>query len=182
MLESIDDLNIKRMKIESPEIPEERWFDVGRDITPEVTKDMTERLTKYRNDKDWWHFAYLASDMRTLGLPVELTPEDTKGMAEELSEYRNNKAWWNFAYHASHMRTLGLPVELTPEDTKGMAERLTKDRNDKAWWSFAYYASRMRILAAEEVKMGGARGIEITDKKPKPKIAGEKPMPVRRKF
>ena len=142
MLESLDDLNIKRMKVESPEIPEERWFDVGRDITP----------------------------------------EDTKGMAEDLTRNRNAKFWSGFAYHASSMRTLGLPVDLTPEDTKGMAEELTKDRNNEDWWSFADHASHMRILAADEVKMGGARGIEITDKKPKPKIAGEKPMPVRRKF
>jgi hypothetical protein len=105
MLKSLDRANIKRMSIESTEEKTFAWF------SPEQLLDtdkqgLQSQLESERANNNWWGFAYLASDMRSLGLSVEISDTDKQNMESQLESYRANNHWWGFAYLASDMHRL----------------------------------------------------------------------------
>ncbi len=91
MLESLEQLNIKRMSVESPE-----HDNSSLELTDSDIQGMNQTLDSYRSDNDWWRFTDIASDMKNLGLTLEILPSDIQGMNQRLDSYRSDNEWWGF--------------------------------------------------------------------------------------
>jgi hypothetical protein len=151
MLKSLDRANIKRMSIESTEEKTFAWFSPEQLLDADK-QSMESKLESERANNNWWGFAYLASDMRSLGLSVEISDTDKQNMESQLESERANNNWRGFAYLASDMRSLGLSVEISDTDKQSMESQLESERANNNWWGFAYLASDMHQLAQSEPK------------------------------
>ena len=81
------------------------------------------------------------------------------------------------------MRILGMDLELTQEDKDLMLSVLESCRKGRRWLSFVIIAAWLRILAADEIKVGGEKMLEIIDHKPKSNLEAKVPLvPDQRNF
>ncbi|MDP2625248.1 MAG: hypothetical protein Q8P27_03615 [Candidatus Peregrinibacteria bacterium] len=171
-----------------------RWWNFARlasdmrlfGIEPELTSDdevkIEETLVNYRNTEDWYNLALIASDMRRLNIETKITQEDIKKIRETITRYQGG--WWmNSLRLASTMRILGIEPEITPQDKENVKKGFIQDGESGYWGTFASIASYMRSLSADEIKVGGPKGLEIIDYAKKPRLAKETPsLPDQRNF
>lgn len=148
-------------------------------ISSDDKKMLKERLANYRFVEQWFMFSELGACMRIFGLEPRVDEERAR---ERLDRFRNMNEWFNFAAYASNIREMGIESKITTADEKKMKEKLAELRNRMDWTVFVALASNMRILAADEIKVGGPKGLEIIDHKPKDELATQAPIPDQRNF
>ncbi|MEW6408271.1 MAG: hypothetical protein AB1465_06320 [Patescibacteria group bacterium] len=103
-------LRLHDLTIEREEKRERLVFNPETEIFDSDWQEMKAKLQKYRQNKNWWDFSWLAMEMKILfpdrSQELELNEEDWQGMRAALEEYRQNKDWGNFSWFAMKMKIL----------------------------------------------------------------------------
>ncbi len=115
---------------------------------------MKDELESYRQNDNWWSFAYQAMSLKILfpNKASELNLNDSawQGMTNKLESYRDND-WWNFTNQAMRLKILftdRVPeLDLNDQAWKGMKGRLEE------MMTSSYQARSLKIIFPE--KMSG---------------------------
>lgn len=129
MLESLEQSNIKKMSVESPE-EQKVLFDPEKDITEADREKINALFMEYRsktrtgseneqsNDRNY--LTDIAYRMQELGIPFEMSEDDKTDLEINWTRYREGKVSSGFTEKTFFMEKLGFPIELTESDKKMM--------------------------------------------------------------
>lgn len=155
-----------------------RILGIPFDITNNDRAEIKEQIERDLNNYGRYSLDFI-TNVRELGFNPILATDEAKKLTESVKDEAPSPRTYFEALAA--LRICGLAPAVIPE--AGFARAFAWIKSDSVGMDMLNLLASLTILAADEIRVGGLKGLEIIDNKPKPNLSAQTPsLPDQRNF